>query len=210
MSNNAPNLLDSWEPKTRLGREVLEGRVTSLEEIFQRGLVIREWQIVDFLLPDLEDQLLKLDVVQKMSRAGRKRSFKATVAVGNKAGYVGIGEAKLREVGPSIRKAILLAKLNITPIRRGCGSWECNCGGAHSIPFKVRGSTGSTKIELLPAPLGLGIAAGKVAKTVLELAGIEDVWSRSSGSTSTTSNYAYATYEALKNSFEVLPPSEWH
>lgn len=204
------SVLDEWEPKTRLGREVAEGRITSIEEIFQRGLVIREWEIVDFLLPDLEDQLLQINLVQKMSRAGRKRRFKATVAVGNKAGYVGIGEAKLREVGPAIRKAILLAKLNIQPVRRGCGSWECNCGGSHSIPFKSTGSTGSTNIELLPAPRGLGLAAGKVARTVLELAGIQDVWSRTSGATSTTSNYAYATFEALKNTYTVLPPAEWH
>jgi small subunit ribosomal protein S5 len=203
------SILDEWEPKTRLGREVAEGRITNIEEIFQRGLVIREYEIVDFLLPDLEDQLLQIKLVQKMSRAGRKRRFKATVAVGNKAGYIGIGEAKLREVGPAIRKAILLAKMNIAPVRRGCGSWECNCGGTHSIPFKTSGGTGSTTIELIPAPRGLGIAAGKVAKTVLELAGIQDIWSQSSGSTSTTSNYAYATFEALKNTYTVLPPTEW-
>lgn len=203
-------IIEDWKPRTRLGREVLEGRITSIDEIFQRGLVIREWQIVDILLPDLEDQLVQIKLVQRMSRAGRKRRFKATVIVGNKKGYVGVGEAKLKEVGPAIRKAILLAKLNIAPVRRGCGSWECNCGGAHSIPFKVSGSTGSTKIELIPAPRGLGIAAGKVAKTVLELAGIQDVWSRTSGSTSTTSNYTYATFEALKNSYNVLTPGEWH
>ena len=201
-------IVEEWEPKTRLGKEVLEGKITSIDEIFERGFIIREYQIVDRLLPDLEDQLLQIKVVQKMSRAGRKRSFRATAAVGNRSGYIGIGESKLKEAGPAIRKAILVAKLNVAPIKRGCGSWECNCGGVHSIPFKTTGSTGSTKIHLLPAPRGLGIASGKVSKTVIELAGIQDVWSRTSGSTSTKTNYIYATFKALKSTYDIV--SEWY
>ncbi len=206
---SSTSVMDDWEPKTRLGRDVLEGKVTSIDEIFQKGLIIREWQIVDLLLPNLEDQLLQIKLVQKMSRAGRKRQFRATAVVGNRGGYVGVGEAKLREAGPAIRKSILNAKLNIAPIRRGCGSWECNCGGKHSIPFKTSGSTGSVKVQLIPAPRGLGLAAGEVGQTVLSFAGINDIWSRTSGSTSTTSNYALATFDALKRTYDVLPPTEW-
>ncbi len=202
-------VLEDWEPRTRLGKDVMEGKITSLEEIFKQGLVIREWQIVDMLLPDIEDHILQIKLVQKMSRAGRKRQFRATAVVGNHAGYVGVGEAKLKEAGPAIRKAILNAKLNIAPVRRGCGSWECNCGGNHSIPFKTQGATGSVRVELIPAPRGLGLAAGEVAKVVLSFAGIQDIWSRTSGQTSTTSNYALATFEALKNTYRVLPPTEW-
>ncbi|MHA2030621.1 MAG: 30S ribosomal protein S5, partial [Candidatus Kariarchaeaceae archaeon] len=65
------------------------------------------------------------------------------------------------------------------------------------------------KIEIIPAPRGTGLAAGKVARTVLSLAGIEDAWTQTSGDTRTTSNYAKATFEALKATYNVLPPQEW-
>lgn len=201
--------LEEWEPRTRLGEEVKEGRITSIDEIFQRGIPIKEYEIVDTLLPDLTEEVIEINLVQKMSSAGRKRRFQATMVVGNKNGYIGIAQSKLREIGPAIRHAILLAKMNISPVRRGCGSWECRCGGNHSVPFKTEGKTGSVKIELIPAPRGMGLAAGNVAKTVLDLAGIEDVWTKTSGDTRTTSNYAKATFEALKATYNILPPAEW-
>lgn len=203
------NTLEEWEPRTRLGQAVQEGQITSIDEIFQRGIPIKEYEIVDTLLPDLIDEVIEINLVQKMSSAGRKRRFQATIVVGNKAGYIGFGQAKLREIGPAIRQAILLAKMNITPVRRGCGSWECRCTHLHSIPFKTDGRTGSARIELIPAPRGTGIVAGKVAKTVLEMAGIKDIWTKTSGDTRTTSNYAKATFEALKGTYNILPPQEW-
>jgi small subunit ribosomal protein S5 len=98
----------------------------------------------------------------------------------------------------AIRKAIRVAKLNIIEIRRGCGSWECGCGRPHSVPFQVTGKSGSVRITLMPAPRGLGLAAGDVAKKVLKLAGVSDVWSRTSGQTRTTVNMAKATFDALR------------
>lgn len=201
--------LEEWEPRTRLGHEVKEGRITSIDEIFQRGIPIKEYEIVDTLLPDLIDEVVEIKLVQKMSSAGRKRRFQATVVVGSKNGYIGMGQAKLREIGPAIRQAILLAKTNIKPLRRGCGSWECRCGTLHSVPFKTQGSTGSVKIEIMPAPRGTGLAAGAVAKTVLSLAGIHDAYTKTSGNTKATANYSKATYEALKATYNVLPPAEW-
>ncbi|MHA2249878.1 MAG: 30S ribosomal protein S5 [Candidatus Kariarchaeaceae archaeon] len=201
--------LEEWIPRTRLGREVKEGRITSIDEIFQRGTPIKEYEIVDTLLPDLIDEVIEINLVQKMSSAGRKRRFQATVVVGNKAGYIGMAQAKLREIGPAIRQAILLAKINIAPVRRGCGSWECKCGTPHSVPFKSKGRTGSVRMEVIPAPRGTGLAAGKVAGMVLSMAGIQDAWTKTSGDTRTTANFAKATFEALKATYSVLPPAEW-
>lgn len=129
--------------------------------------------------------------------------------VGDRNGHIGIAQAKLREIGPAIRQGINLAKLNIVPVRRGCGSWQCQCNELHSIPFKTKGKTGSVSIEILPAPRGTGLAAGNVAKTVLELAGIKDAWTKTSGDTRTTANFARATVEALKATYNILPPEEW-
>ncbi len=197
---------EEWEPLTRVGRMVKDGDITSIDEIFARNLKIAEPEIVDILLPDLEDEVIDIKLVQRQSDAGRKRRFRATVVVGNKNGYVGVGEAKLKEIGPAIKKAITNAKLNIKPIRRGCGSWECTCGTNHSIPYKVSGKSGSTKVVLFPAPRGLGLAIGDVAKTVLRLAGIDDVWSKTFGETRTTNNFAKATFDALKNTYSVVAP----
>ena len=68
-------------------------------------------------------------MVQKQTDAGKSSRFKCHVVVGNSDGYIGIGSAKNKEVGPGIRRAITKAKLSIIPVKRGCGSWECNCGG---------------------------------------------------------------------------------
>ena len=101
------------------------------------------------------------------------------------------------------------AKLNIRPIRRGCGSWECTCGEPHTVPFQVRGKVGSTRVVLYPAPRGLGLVVGNAAKVVLEFAGIQDVWSKTFGETRTTSNFVKATFEALKNTYKVMAPYDW-
>ncbi|UJG42422.1 MAG: 30S ribosomal protein S5 [Candidatus Heimdallarchaeum endolithica] len=209
MSSNEFLDYEEWEPLTRLGRMVKEGQITSIDEIFAQNLKIQEAEIVDILLPDLEDEVIDIKLVQRQSDAGRKRRFRATVVVGNKNGYVGVGEAKLKEIGPAIKKAITNAKLNVRPVRRACGSWECSCGGNHTVPYKVEGKCGSTKVVLIPAPRGLGLVVGDVAKTVLRLAGIDDVWSKTFGETRTTNNFAKATFEALKNTYSVVAPFDW-
>ncbi|MCG3218914.1 MAG: 30S ribosomal protein S5 [Candidatus Heimdallarchaeota archaeon] len=198
---------DPWQPRTKLGKMVKEGQITSIDEIFMLRKRIQEVEIVDLLLPDLIDDVLSIKLVTAQSDAGRKRRFKATVAVGNKNGYIGVASAKKRDIGPAIRQAIVNAKINITPIRRGCGSWVCSCGKAHTVPFKVFGKTGSTKIDLIPAPQGLGLVAGGTAKTVLTLAGISDVWSKTRGETRTTENFAMATWVALRNTYRYVIPS---
>ena len=188
-----------WVPKTRLEKLVSEGQVTSMEEAIKSGLPIREPQIIDMLLPDLEDEVLDINMVQRMTDSGRRVKFRATVIVGDRNGYVGLGQAKDVQVGPAIRKAIDAAKLDITYIRRGCGSWECACGLPHTVPYEVKGKAGSVSVILIPAPRGLGIAAGNTATKVLEKAGIKDVWTNTFGTTRTTLNFAKATFDALNH-----------
>jgi len=190
--------IEEWEPKTSLGQRVKEGEITSLDEIFEEGLPIMELEIIDALLPDLEEEVIDVNLVQRMHKSGRKVNFRVIVAVGNMDGYVGLGQGKAREVGPAIRKAVDDAKFNIIKVRRGCGDWGCACGKEHTIPFKVTGKSGSVRVTLLPAPGGVGLAIGDVGKTILRLAGIEDIWSRTKGQTQTTINFAKATFNALK------------
>lgn len=191
--------MEEWEPKTNLGHMVKEGTITDIDEIFEKGLPIMELEIVDALLPDLEEEVMDVNLVQRMHKSGRKVNFRVIVSVGNKNGYVGLGQGKAKEVGPAIRKAVDDAKYNIIKVRRGCGDWGCVCGREHTVPFKVSGKSGSVRVTLIPAPGGVGLAVGDVGKTILKLAGIDDVWSNTMGQTQTTINFASAVFDALKN-----------
>ena len=198
-----------WIPKTKVGRMVQAGQIVSLEDIFTQGLKIKEPEIVDVLLPGLKQEVLGIGFVQKQTDAGEKSRFKAIVAVGNGTGFLGVGGAKARQVRSAIDKATLQAKLDVVPIKRGCGSWECGCGQAHSIPFRVKGKCGSVGIEIIPGPRGLGLVGGETPKTVLGMAGIKDCWTRSFGSTSTLSSMAFAVYEAMRSTYSVVTPKDW-
>jgi len=187
-----------WVPRTRLGRKVLDGEIKTMSEALRSGLPLRETEIVDILLPGLEDEVLDVNMVQRMTDSGRRVNFVITVVVGNGDGFVGLGRIKGREVGPAIRKAIELAKLNLIEIKRGCGSWECGCGTAHSLPFQVKGKGGSVVVTFKPAPRGIALAVAKVPKHILRLAGVQDAWGFSKGHTKTTVNYAIASFDALK------------
>lgn len=165
-----------WTPKTRLGKMVFSGEVTTMSQALATKLPLREPEIVDALIPDLKDEVLDLNMVQRMTDSGRRVKFAVTCVVGNGDGFVGIGRAKGKEVGPTIRKAIDNAKLNVIEIKRGCGSWECACGSAHSLPFTVSGKSGSVEVTFKPAPRGIGLAVGDVAKSILHLAGVKDSW----------------------------------
>ena len=187
-----------WVPKTRLGHMVLNGEVTTMSDALATKLPLREPEIVDVLLPELQDEVVDLNMVQRMTDSGRRVRFAVTCIVGNGDGFIGIGRAKGKEVGPSIRKAIDNAKLNIIEIKRGCGSWECGCQQPHSLPFEVIGRCGSVEVTFKPAPRGITLAVGDVAKSMLALAGVKDAWGFARGNTKTKVNYALATFEALR------------
>jgi small subunit ribosomal protein S5 len=187
-----------WTPKTRLGRLVRSGEITSMSQALQSGLRLREAEIVDVLLPGLGDEVTSVNMVQRMTDSGRRVRFSIQAVVGNRDGYVGIGMATGKEVGPTIRRAIDAAKLNIIEIKRGCGSWECGCGTPHTVPFLVIGRAGSAEIQVKPAPRGVGLAVGQIARKVLGLAGIKDAWGFARGQTRTTVNAAQAAYDAMQ------------
>lgn len=187
-----------WQPKTRLGKMVFRGEISSMREALDTGLPLKEPQIVDILLPNLGDEVLDVNMVQRMTDSGRRVNFVIVAVVGNEDGYVGLGRTKGKEVGPAIRKTIDAAKLNVVEVKRGCGSWECGCGRAHSLPFQVKGKSGSVQVVLKPAPRGISLAVGGVARSILRLAGIKDAWGFTKGHSRTTVNYAFAAFDALK------------
>jgi small subunit ribosomal protein S5 len=202
-----------WKPVTRLGRLVKAGEITNLDEVLSSGEKIGETEIVDMLVPDLETDLLLIGQAkgkfgggqrrvfrqtQKKTREGNKPKFSTIAVVGNKNGYVGIGFGKSKETVPAREKSIRNAKLNIFKVKRGCGSWECACGGPHTIPFKVTGKCGSVELTIKSAPLGKGLIAEDECKKIFKMAGINDIWSKSKGQTKTKLNMVYACVDALK------------
>jgi len=193
----------SWEPKTQLGRLIKSGEIKTMSDALQSGLPLREPEIVDILLSDVNDEVIDVKMVQRMTDSGRRIKFVITVAVGNKDGFVGLGQAKGKEVGSSIKKAIDNAKLNMIEIRRGCGSWECGCKKPHTVPFSIIGKSGSVEVTFKPAPHGIGLATGDVAKKILNLAGVQDCWAFTKGQTKTVVNYAKAVFNALKKNAEM-------
>jgi len=208
-SRRAEERIEAWVPRTKLGKMVQAGHVTSIEEVFAEGLKIREPEIVDILLPDLQEEVVNINLVQKQTDAGEKSRFKAIVAVGNRDGYVGLGSGKAKQVRTAIEKAAVDARLNLILVRRGCGSWECGCGRPHSLPFQVRGKCGGVEVLLVPGPRGLGLVASEVAKIILSLAGVKDCWTRSFGSTRTVPSFAFAIFDALKKTYSLVTRAEW-
>lgn len=187
-----------WVPRTKLGKLVNEGKITSLAEIFKSGQRLRESEIVKKLLPELRNEVVGVSVVQKQTDAGELTRFSAVVAVGNGAGWFGVGKAKAMQTREAIEKATTIALLNIIPVKLGCGSWECRCGTPHSVPYKIRGKAGSVTVEIMPGPRALGLVAGPALKNLLQLAGVKDAWIRTFGSTSTMSSLANAAYDAFR------------
>ncbi len=189
----------AWNPKTKVGKLVQGGQIRSIEEISASGKTIKEVGIVDALIPKLEDKVLEIASVQRMTKNKRRQKFRVTVVVGDRNGHVGIGVGKDLEVKPAIETAIKDAKRNIISITLGCGSWECNCGTNHTLPLTRSAKCGSVAVTLKPAPRGVGIVAAETMKSVLELAGVKDVWTYSRGRTRNIYNISMATYEALKS-----------
>lgn len=207
MSNTVE--LEGWTPKTRLGKMVAEGKITSLVEVFENGWKIKEPEIVRALLPDLKTYLVGVRIIQKQTDAGELTRFSAVVAVGEESGWFGVGHGKARQTRIAIEKAARNAILNIIPIRLGCGSWECRCGQPHSLPYKLEGKSGSVRVVLIPGPRGLGLVAGETVKNLLSLAGVKDAWTRTYGSTSTITSITQAVYDAFLKMFKLSNVQEF-
>ncbi|MDD3178628.1 MAG: 30S ribosomal protein S5, partial [Candidatus ainarchaeum sp.] len=158
---------DSWVPKTNLGRKVKSGEISSLDEAFKFG-VIMEPQIVDFLIPDIKIKVIDVKKTTRVTRAGRHFSFRVSAIVGDGNGHVGIGTGKNLERFTAQEKAIQNAKLKMVSVKSGSGSWESNTFDDNSIPFRTVGKCSSLRVELLPAPKGVGLAVSDTIKPVFE------------------------------------------
>ncbi len=205
--------MGDWIPRTQLGKEVMEGKISSIDEIFASGKKIKESQIIDKLLPNVRNEVIFIGGstgkgggkkrtptkrTARVHRSGRRYTISATVAVGNGNGYFGIGNGHAKGNREAIEKALENAKLKVMPAKRGCGSWECACSENHSVPFTTVGKSGSVRTVLLPAPKGIGLCVNDEAKKIMKLIGIRDVWSKSYGNTGSRINFTRALYNAFK------------
>ncbi len=164
------------EVVTKLPAKKSRGRKKNVET--QEAKPESEWK----------EQVVQISRVTKVVKGGKKLSFRAVVIVGNQKGQVGVGCAKAAEVIIAIQKAIADGRKNLitVPIFKT------------TIPHPIVGRSGAGKVMLRPASQGTGIIAGGAVRPVLELAGIENILTKSQGSKSPL-NAAYATIDALKS-----------
>ncbi len=142
-----------------------------------------------------DERTLHIDRVARVVKGGRRFRFRALVVVGDRKTKVGIGMAKGADVTAAITKATEVAKKHMISVSLYKGTLP------HEVETKVSGA----HILLKPASAGTGLIAGGVIRTILEVAGVKNVLSKSLGS-SNKANTAYATIKALD---EVVPASKW-
>ena len=209
---------DKWKPLTNLGRLVEMGKIRSLEEIYFQSIPIKEYQIVDELIKrseqyfnkklTLKEECMKIKSVQKQTKAGQRTRFKAVVAVGDGDGHIGVGSKVAKEVQIAMKGAVIAAKLNLIPVRRGY--WGGKIGAPHTFATKITGKCGSVRLRFIPAPRGTGIVGAPPTKKLLSFAGVEDAFSQSKGNTDTMENFVRAIYDALYKSYKYLTPDLWN
>lgn len=201
-----------WNPKTKLGKMVAREQITGIVEALDHNREIMEPEIVDQLV-DLDEEVVliggtpgkgggKSRTVSKrtvrMHKSGARYNSKAMSILGDRNNVIGIGMGESDDTRAAIEDASRNAKLNLIKVQRGNGSWEDTESTDNSIPFKVTGKSGSVEVELKPAPKGTGLAAGEAITKMCELAGIEDIWASTRGTTRTRENVVKAAFKAMK------------
>lgn len=134
-----------------------------------------------------EEKIVQVNRVSKKTQGGNTIGFSVLTVVGDKKGKVGVGLGKAPDVSSAIKKGVSIAKKHAisVPIVNG------------SIPFEYRIKLGAAEILLKPAPKGSGVIAGGAVRSIVTLAGIENISSKVLGTKNQASN-VYATIEALK------------
>lgn len=211
-----------WKPKTTLGQKVQREEITDITAVLESGVPILEAEITDILVPNIEIDLLLIGQskgkfgggkrrafrsTQKKTKEGNKPKFDTYAIAGNQNGILGLGHGKAKETVPAREKATRNSKLNLIMVRRGCGSWQCNCRSPHSLPFKVEGKCGSVIVQFMPAPKGTGLACEEELRKMLKYAGVRDVWSKTFGKTESRVNLVSAAFAALRKTMttKVMP-----
>ena len=202
----------AWSPKTKLGKEVKDGKIKEIDEILENNKKILETEIVDSLI-NVQSDLLSIGQSKGKFGGGKRRAWRQTqrkikegnvptfstlAVIGDCKGHVGVGSGKAKETLPARDKAIKKAKLNIFKIKRTCAGFDCACSELHTVPFKVTGKSGSVKVTLIPASQGTGLVVANELKKILKFAGIKDAYSRTQGRKRTTFNLIKACMNALK------------
>jgi small subunit ribosomal protein S5 len=134
-----------------------------------------------------DERTLHIDRVARVVKGGRRFRFRALVVVGDRKNRVGIGLAKGADVTAAVTKATDVAKKNFVTVSLYKGT----------LPHESQAKVGGANILIKPANAGTGLIAGGVVRTILEVAGVKNVLSKSLGSTN-KANTAYATIEALR------------